>query len=131
MFCFAGFGMDRLRCEQAMKTTGRRNPNHWAAKLSNRANGAERHNRSCSTTWAVKVEKFQPREKFFFLTFPFIEQLGPFARTTGPKLDCTLEMRQLRIRFRLSAGQLSLDRCTRMLYVLGRRLLHSALASRN
>src|SRR6516165_550602 len=81
MFCFAGFGMDRLRCEQAMKTTGRRNPNHWAAKLSNRANGAERHNRSCSTTWAVKVEKFQPREKFFFLTFPFIEQLGPFACT--------------------------------------------------
>jgi hypothetical protein len=24
--------------------------------------------------WAAKVEKFQPREKFFFLTFPFIEQ---------------------------------------------------------
>ena len=29
-------------------------------------------NRFCSIKWAAKVEKFQPREKFFFLTFPFI-----------------------------------------------------------
>src|SRR6516225_7621388 len=44
----AGFGTDRLRCKKAMKTAGRENPNRWAAKLSNRATGAEDQNRSCS-----------------------------------------------------------------------------------
>jgi hypothetical protein len=29
MFSFAGFGTDKLRCEEAMKTAGRGNPNHW------------------------------------------------------------------------------------------------------
>src|ERR1700731_1742367 len=69
-FCFAGFGTDRLRCKQAMKTAGRENPNRLAAKLSNRANGAAGQNRSCSIKWAAKVENFRPREKCFFLTFP-------------------------------------------------------------
>jgi len=56
-----------------MKTAGRGNANRWAAKLSNRANGAAGQNRSCSIKWAAKVEKFQPLDEFFFLTFPFIE----------------------------------------------------------
>jgi hypothetical protein len=57
-----------------MKTAGRENPNRWVATPSNRAYGPEGQNRSCSIKWAAKVEKFQPQEKFFFLTFPFIEQ---------------------------------------------------------
>jgi len=56
-----------------MKTANRENPNRWAAKLSNRANGGAGQNRSCSIQWAVKEEKFQPREAFFLLTFPFRE----------------------------------------------------------
>jgi hypothetical protein len=56
-----------------MKTAGRENPNRWAAKLSNRAHGAAVQNRSCSIKWAAKEEKFQPRDKFFFLTFPLME----------------------------------------------------------
>ena len=67
------FGTDRLRYEQAMKTAGSRTSNHWATVSSNRAPGAGGQNRSCSITWAAKQEKFQPREKCFFLTSTFIE----------------------------------------------------------
>jgi hypothetical protein len=69
-FCFAGFGTDRLRCEEAMKTAGRENPNHCANRPSNRALGAEGQNRSCSNKWAAKQEKLQPLELCFFLTSP-------------------------------------------------------------
>ena len=43
---------------------------------SNRAHGAAGQNRSCSMKWAAKVEKFRPRERFFFLTFPFHNKPG-------------------------------------------------------
>src|SRR5260370_37800905 len=56
-----------------MKTADRENPNRWAAKLTNRASGAEDKNRSCYITWAAKQEKLQPLEWCFFLTSPFIE----------------------------------------------------------
>src|SRR5271168_3433229 len=72
-FCFAGFGTDRLRCEEAMKTAGRENPNRWANVSSNRARGAEGQNNSRSIVWAGKQEKFQLMEMCFFLTSPFIE----------------------------------------------------------
>jgi len=67
------FGTDRLRREQAMKTAGRENPNRCAKVASNRAHGAAAQNRSCSITWAAKQENFQPMERCFFLTSPFIE----------------------------------------------------------
>jgi hypothetical protein len=72
-FCFAGFGTDRLRCEESMKTAGRENPHRWANTSSNRPPGADGQNRSCSIKWAAKQEKVQPVEKCFFLTSPFIE----------------------------------------------------------
>src|SRR5208337_4882520 len=72
-FCFAGFGTDRLRCEQAMKTSDRENPNRWVSASSNRAPGAGGQNRSCFIQWAAKREKFQPAEECFFLTSTFIE----------------------------------------------------------
>ena len=56
-----------------MKTAGRRTPNRWAPGSSNRAPGAVRQNRSRSIQWAEKQEKFQPAQKCFFLTSPFIE----------------------------------------------------------
>jgi hypothetical protein len=71
----AGFGTDRLRCEQAMKTAGRGNPNRWPIAPSNRAPGADGQNRSCSIKWAEKEEKFRPMEECFSLTSPFIEQI--------------------------------------------------------
>src|SRR5258708_2159869 len=76
-FCFAGFGTDRLRRQEAMKTAGRENPNHGVVALPrNRAHGAARQNRSCSIKWAAKQENFQPKEVYFFFTSTFIELLG-------------------------------------------------------
>jgi hypothetical protein len=72
-FCFAGFGTDRLRHEEAMKTASRGNPNRWVGVSSNRAHGAAVQNRSCSIKWAGKQENLLPLEMCFFLTSPFIE----------------------------------------------------------
>src|ERR1700691_1245181 len=72
-FCFAGFGTDRLRCQEATKTAVRENPKRWAIVLSNRAHGAVGPNSSRSIVWAEKQEKFQLKEKGFFLTSTFIE----------------------------------------------------------
>jgi hypothetical protein len=86
-FCFVGFGTDRLRREEAMKTAGRENPNRWATLASNRAPAAGDQNRSCSIQWAEKQEKSQPVEMCFFLTSTFIELIGhnrQFARLSLP-----------------------------------------------
>jgi len=72
-FCFVGFGTDRLRRQEAMKTTGRENPNHAVAWPRNRAHGAAGQNRTRSIKWAAKQEKFQPKDMCFFLTSAFIE----------------------------------------------------------
>jgi hypothetical protein len=72
-FCFAGFGTDRLRSEEVMKTAGRENPNRWGNATSNRAHRADGQNRSSSINWAAKQEKFRPMRKCFFLTSLFIE----------------------------------------------------------
>src|ERR1700720_3026015 len=79
-FCFVGFGTDRLRCEQAMKTAGRENPNRWAKVAGNRAPGADGQNRSSSIKWAAKQEKLQPMRNCFFLTSLFIELIRTYAR---------------------------------------------------
>src|SRR5207245_2598387 len=76
-FCFVGFGTDRLRRQEAMKTAGREKPNHGVALPRNRAQGAEEQNRSRSIKWAEKQEKFQPKEMCFFLTSTFIELTRP------------------------------------------------------
>src|ERR1700724_420515 len=77
-FCFAGFGTDRLRREEVMKTAGRENPNHGVAGPHTRAHGAVGQNRSRSIRRAAKQEKLRPTEKCFFLTSTFIE-LGSLA----------------------------------------------------
>src|SRR4029077_1520597 len=74
-FCFAGFGTDRLRREEKMKTAGRENPNHGVALPRNRAPGAAGPNSSRSLRRAAKQENFQPQGMFFFLTSAFIEHL--------------------------------------------------------
>jgi hypothetical protein len=72
-FCFAGFGTDRLRREEAMKTASREKPNRRGALPRNRAHGAEGQNTSCSIKWAAKQENFRPMQGCFFLTSSFIE----------------------------------------------------------
>src|SRR6202051_2472733 len=75
-FCFAGFGTDRLRRQEAMKTAGRENPIHGVTWPRNRAHGAVGQNRSRSIKWAEKQEKLQPKEMCFFLTSTFIELIS-------------------------------------------------------
>jgi hypothetical protein len=77
-FCFVGFGTDRLRRQEAMKTADRENPNRRVAGPCNRAHGAAGQNRSRSIKWAEKQEKFQPKEMCFFLHSPFIELIGTY-----------------------------------------------------
>jgi len=83
--CFAAFGTDRLRCEEAMKTADRENPKRWANVPSNRALGAGGQNKSCSIQWAEKQEKLQPAQKCFFLTSTFIE----LTRQVELRRSCT------------------------------------------
>src|SRR6202163_2370032 len=80
-FCFVGFGTDRLRRQEAMKTADRENPTHGVTWLRNRAHGAVGQNRTSSIEWAEKQEKFQPQEKCFFLTSAFIKQIGTYPRS--------------------------------------------------
>ena len=61
-FCFGGFGTNRLRREEAMKTADSENPNRRVAWPRNRAYGAVGQNQSRSIEWAEKQEKFQPKE---------------------------------------------------------------------
>src|SRR5271155_4306511 len=84
-FCFAGFGTDRLCCQEAMKTAGRENPNRRGRVPRNRAHGAEGQNSSRSIKWAAKQENFQPKEKCFFLTSSFIELTRSWVATAIPK----------------------------------------------
>jgi hypothetical protein len=72
-FCFAGFGTDRLRRQEAMKTADSENPNRGGTLPRNRAHGAVGQNKSRSIKWAEKQEKLRPKEMCFFLTSSFIE----------------------------------------------------------
>src|ERR1700730_13176775 len=73
-FCFVGFGTDRLRRQEAMKTAGRENPKHRSTVLREHM-ARVGQNRSRSLKWAEKQENFQPMEMCFFLTSTFIEQI--------------------------------------------------------
>ena len=91
-FCFVGFGTDRLRRQEAMKTADRENQKHGAALPRNRAHEAVGHNRSRLIKWAAKQEKFQPKEMCFFLTSTFIELSGSSQKSIKPFVD-HLELR--------------------------------------
>src|SRR5580698_218395 len=84
-FCFAGFGTDRLRREEAMKTAGSENPNRGGTLSRNRAHGAVGQNKSRSIKWAEKQEKVRPKEMCFFLTSPFIEQIRHMEGSPIPR----------------------------------------------
>ena len=71
-----------------MKTADRETPNCQVYSPRNRAHGAGDQSRSCSNNWAAKVDKFRPRDKFFFLTFPFRELIRNYANQNR-KLQAT------------------------------------------
>src|SRR5258706_12016474 len=69
-----------------MKTAERETPNRRPQCVANRADGAASQYRSCSIMWAAKQENFQPAEKCFFLTSPFIELTGFVANKQSKPL---------------------------------------------
>ena len=69
-FCFVGFGTDRLRRQEAMKTAGRENPNHRSTVLREHMARLVRTELARSSG-AEKQENFQPKEMCFFLTSSF------------------------------------------------------------
>jgi hypothetical protein len=72
-FCFAGFGTDRLRCEEAMKTAGRENPNRWTKASSKSSTWRGSSEQILLHQIGCEARKSPAGVGVFFLTFLFIE----------------------------------------------------------
>src|SRR3981081_2262619 len=79
-FCFVGFGTDRLRREQAMKTAGKENPNRCAITRQPTELLGRKIELSLITHVGWKGRKHPATAKYFFLTFPFIELIRTWKR---------------------------------------------------
>jgi len=78
-FCFVGFGTDRLRREQAMKTAGKENPNRCAITRQPTELLERKLELSLLNQSGWKARKHPAAAKYFFLTFPFIELTGTWG----------------------------------------------------
>ena len=72
-FCFVGFGTDRLRRKEAMKTAGTENPNRCAITRQRTELLGRKLEASLLNQSGWKARKHPAMGKYFFLTFPFIE----------------------------------------------------------
>src|ERR1700730_6465236 len=72
-FCFVGFGTDRLRRQEAMKTAGKENPNRCAITSQPTELLERKLEPSLLNQPGWKARKHPAVAKYFFLTFPFIE----------------------------------------------------------
>src|ERR1035438_9945911 len=72
-FCFVGFGTDRLRRQEAMKTAGKENPNRCAITWQPTELLERKLEPSLLNQSGWKGRKHPAVAKYFFLTFPFIE----------------------------------------------------------
>jgi hypothetical protein len=72
-FCFVGFGTDRLRRQEAMKTAGKENPNRCAITRRQPELLGRKREASLLNQAGWKARKHLAVAKYFFLTFPFIE----------------------------------------------------------
>jgi hypothetical protein len=70
----AGFGTDRLRRKQAMKTATKENHISFATPDSDRAPGAEGSEQILLHQVGCESRKIPAAGEVFFLTSPFIEQ---------------------------------------------------------
>jgi hypothetical protein len=72
-FCFVGFGTDRLRRQEAMKTAGKENPNRCAITRQPTELLERKLKLPLLNQAGWKARKHPAAAKYFFLTFPFIE----------------------------------------------------------
>ena len=75
-FCFVGFGTDRLRRQEAMKTAGKENPNRCAITRQPTELLERKLEPSLLNQSGWKARKHPAAAEYFFLTFPFIELIG-------------------------------------------------------
>ena len=68
-FCFAGFGTDRLRCEEAMKTAGRENPNRWTIRVQQPSTWRGRSEQILLNPVGCEARKIPADAGVFFLDF--------------------------------------------------------------
>ena len=72
-FCFVGFGTDRHRRKEAMKTAGKENPNRCAITRQPTELLGRKLELSLLNQVGWKARKHPATAKYFFLTFPFID----------------------------------------------------------
>ncbi len=89
MFCFVGFGTDRLRREEAMKTAGRENPNQGVAGGRSAPQPSTWRGRSEQILLkqvGCEARKIPAAEEVFFLDFAFYrtyQELGTGLATSA------------------------------------------------
>ena len=103
-FCFVGFGTDRLRRQEAMKTAGGENPNRYTTALvAFRVYGTEAENNSAQSGGLDVENKSGHGRSVFFFT-PFIELL----RVREQRTRLMSELRQMEVEIALLVGSLGL-----------------------
>jgi hypothetical protein len=75
-FCFVGFGTDRLRRQDAMKTAGKENLNRCVITWRQTELLERQLQASLLNPSGWKARKHPAVAEYFFLTFPFIELIG-------------------------------------------------------
>src|ERR1039457_6053687 len=81
-FCFVGFGTDRLRRQEAMKTAGKENPNCCAITRQPTELLERKLKLPLLNQAGWKARKHPAAAKYFFLTFPFIDASSDGRRNT-------------------------------------------------
>jgi hypothetical protein len=75
-FCFVGFGTDRLRRQEAMKTAGKENPNRCAITRQPTELLGRRLARTISAqSGGLESKKTSGHGEVFFLDFPLYQNL--------------------------------------------------------
>src|ERR1035438_9512505 len=85
--CFAGFGTDRLRRQEAMKTAGKENPNRCTTTRQPAELLERKLEPSLLNQAGSKARKHPAVAKYFFLTFPFIRTYRHDDRTETVRVD--------------------------------------------
>ena len=85
-FCFAGFGTDRLRSEEVMKTAGRENPNRWGNASSKPSTSRGSSEQILLNHVGCEARKSPAVAGVFFLDFPFYRTYRDLAAKSDDKL---------------------------------------------
>ena len=87
-FCFVGFGTDRFRRQEAMKTAGNENPNRCAITRQPTELLERKLETSLLNQSGWKARKHPAVAKYFFLTLPFIELTRTHLKLAGNFATC-------------------------------------------